>query len=56
MEQQPLGSQPSRQANSGGETAQAPANAEFRPSFEPVSEKAPAPGEVRNDAIDAYGA
>jgi hypothetical protein len=51
MEQQSLGSQPPvGQARSGGETAQTAANAEFRPSFEPVSEQAPAPGEVRTDA------
>src|SRR5215216_6357891 len=50
MEQQSLGSQPpAGQARSGGETAQTAANAEFRPSFEPVSEQAPAPGEVRTD-------
>ena len=48
MEQQSLGPQPSiGQANSGGETAQTQAGAEFRASFEPVSEQAPAPGEVR---------
>ena len=51
MEQQSLGPQPAAgQARSGGETAQTAANAEFRPSFEPVSEQAPAPGEVRTDA------
>lgn len=48
MEQQPLGSQPSaRLTNSGGETAQTQTGAEFRSSFEPISEQAPAPGEVR---------